>query len=338
MKLRTLAVAATMLVTGGAIGTTTQHLASAGISSGERPVLISITPCRLADTRPAPNTVGPRSSKLGAADTMTVDAQEPGTDCTGRIPPDATALSLNVTALGATEQSFLTIWPGGDRPNAASLNPAPGQPPVPNAVVTSLSIDQEFEIFNERGEVNLVVDANGYYVDHDHDDRYTTRADVDAQVAAVDARVDVVDARVDTSKYVALENPTEVGDGDYRIDLTLVVPADYTPGTDPRVHVHLYPGLSTPCRVEIARNYVWGSTPGDTTASAFGADLLDVTSPTDLEFVFVGNDSLQTQVLEFTVDVGDVLQPLDSLSFGFYELAATTCTNGGVLGATLFYE
>lgn len=173
-----------LLTAGTAIGATTQHFASASVSEGERAVLIPITPCRLADTRPAPNTVGPRSIGLGAADTHTIDAQQSDTACSGLIPEDASALSLNVTALGATEQSFLTIWAGGDRPTTASLNPAPGQPPVPNAVTTELSVDQEFQIYNNAGTVSVVVDVTGFYVDHDHDDRYYTKAESDSRYAA----------------------------------------------------------------------------------------------------------------------------------------------------------
>lgn len=164
---------AAALVAGAAVGVTTQHLASAGVSSGERPVLISIEPCRLADTRPPPNEVGPIGTKIGAAETLVIDTQQAGTACSGAIPGDALALSLNVTALGATSTSFLTIWGDGERPTAASLNPAPSQPPVPNAVVTELSPDQEFRVYNDAGQVNIVVDVNGYYVDHDHDDAYS---------------------------------------------------------------------------------------------------------------------------------------------------------------------
>ena len=183
MKLRNVLLAAAMLVTGTAIGATTQHLASAGVSSGERPVLVPIVPCRLTDTRPAPNTVGPRSAPLAGADTATIEVQDPSTECVGEIPGDATALSLNVTALGATAQSFLTIWSEGDRPLAASLNPAPGEPPVPNAVTTALSSAQSFKVYNNAGSVNVVIDVNGYYVDHDHDDRYYTKNEVDTAIS-----------------------------------------------------------------------------------------------------------------------------------------------------------
>lgn len=137
----------------------------------------------MADTRPAPATVGPRSAPLAAGDTHTIDAQQSGTDCSGVVPNDAAAVALNVTALGATDQTFLTIWPGGPRPEASSLNPAPGAPPTPNAVNVELSVDREFDIYNDRGSVNVVVDITGYYVDHDHDDRYLTAAEVDEAIA-----------------------------------------------------------------------------------------------------------------------------------------------------------
>jgi hypothetical protein len=180
MKLRSLAIGLTLVTAGTVIGVTTQQLASAEISSGDRPVLVPVEPCRIVDTRPGDATVGPRSSPLGAADTLTVDAQEPDTDCTGLIPTDALSLSLNVTAVGATEQTFLTIWADGPRPDASSLNPAPGAPPAPNAVTVDLSAAQAFEIYNDRGDVNIIVDINGYYEHHNHDDLYANRTRTEA--------------------------------------------------------------------------------------------------------------------------------------------------------------
>lgn len=177
MKLRPLAIGLSLLTAGTVIGVTSQQFAAADISSGDRPVLVPMESCRIADTRPAPNTVGPRTSPLGAADTMTVNAQQPGTDCSGKIPAGATALSLNITAIGATSNSFLTVWASGARPNASSLNPAPDARVV-NAVTTQLAVDQTFRIFNNRGSVNVFVDINGYYENHNHDDRYYTEAEV----------------------------------------------------------------------------------------------------------------------------------------------------------------
>ncbi len=178
MRLRNTLIASMMLVAGTIVGATTQHFASADVTSGDRPVLVPIDTCRIADTRPAPNNVGPKSSPLAAADTMKIDAQQAGTDCTGKIPATASALSLNVTALNATSDSFLTIWPDGPRPMASALNPTPGQR-VFNAVTTDLAADQTFQIYNNRGNVDVFVDINGYYDNHNHDDLYYTQAQVE---------------------------------------------------------------------------------------------------------------------------------------------------------------
>ncbi len=181
MKLRSLTIGLSLLATGTVIGLTAQQFASADVSSGDRPVLVPIETCRIADTRPAPDNVGPKASPLASADIMEVDAQQSGTDCTGKIPAGATALSLNVTALGATSNSFLTIWPDGNRPDASALNPAPGQR-VFNAVTTELAPDQTFQIYNNRGNVDVFVDINGYYDNHNHDDRYDTSTEVDTKI------------------------------------------------------------------------------------------------------------------------------------------------------------
>ncbi len=165
--LASLAVVATATVTGVAI----QHSASATVSSGDRPILVQITPCRLADSRPAAP-VGPQVGQIGAGQTVTYDTQAATEDCAGLIPADAVGLSLNATALGATQQSFLTFWPSGARPDASSLNPAPGEPPTPNAVTTPID-DGKFNVFNNAGQTHLLIDINGFYINHDHDDLYS---------------------------------------------------------------------------------------------------------------------------------------------------------------------
>jgi hypothetical protein len=178
-------------------------LVSAAVSSGERLTFVAITPCRLLDTR-AGSVVLTRQTPLGAGETYTQNAHGNNGLCSG-IPTDATALSLNVTAINATVAgTFLTFWPtGAPRPDASSLNPAPGQPPTPNAVITDISAAGQFDIFNFSGSVDLLVDVNGYYVDHNHDDRYYTKPQVDAAVGTKANAADVytkgqVDAAVGT--------------------------------------------------------------------------------------------------------------------------------------------
>jgi hypothetical protein len=113
------------------------------------------------------------------------------------LPADATALSLNVTAVRATLPTFLTIWPtGAAMPTASSLNPFPDAPPAPNAVTVDLSGDGRFNVYNLQGQVHVLADVVGYYAHHTHDDRYYTRAQVDAELAAMRAEIDTLEAKL----------------------------------------------------------------------------------------------------------------------------------------------
>lgn len=144
-------------------------------SNGERAVYVATTPCRLLDTR--------SSAPIGPADTLTITARGAQGACSAaQLPNDASALVLNVTAESATATTFLTFWPDGARPNSSSLNPAPGQPPVPNAVTTLLSPTGTFQLFNNAGTVHVLIDVVGYYADHNHDDRYYTEAEINSQL------------------------------------------------------------------------------------------------------------------------------------------------------------
>jgi len=168
----------------GGIGIT-----QATTSSGEMPVYLPIEPCRLADTRPD-FLVGPRATPLGADEAYTLSGWGTVGECT--LPNGSTALSLNVTAVDATQPTFLTLYPAdATRPNASHLNPAPGQPPTPNAVNVDLDTSGEFKIFNKVGTVHVIIDVVGYYEDHVHNDLYYTKAQIDS---ALDDKTDADDA------------------------------------------------------------------------------------------------------------------------------------------------
>lgn len=149
-----------------------------------------ITPCRLIDTRPA-DRVGPETT-LGADDTRTLMAHGSQGRCT--IPSDAVGLSLNVTAVGASAPTFLTIWPGGPRPLASSLNPSPGAPPTPNAVVTDITPAGTFKIFNLAGSVDVIIDVNGYYLN------WTLR-DLDLRLGELEAQDFLMEHERTTATY-----------------------------------------------------------------------------------------------------------------------------------------
>ncbi len=201
--------------------------------------LVPITPCRLVDTRQ------PGQTPLGASETRTIDAHGTngpiaGSQCT--IPTDAVGLSMNVTALDATViDTFITIWQDGvPRPEASSLNPAPGQPPTPNAVTTPISTAGKFNMFNLTGTVQVLVDVNGYYTKASLTDLATRLAAAEAalatnttkiatntgNIATNTAGVASLDQRepfVETARD-ATAKPT--GTADVVVGVTLTAPAD----------------------------------------------------------------------------------------------------------------
>jgi hypothetical protein len=106
-------------------------------------------------------------------------------NCHSVVPTTAAAVSLNVTAVGASTATYLTVYPAGaELPTTSNLNPGPGLPPIPNAVTTDLSDGGQFNVFNKYGNVNVIIDVVGYFEDHNHDDRYYTEEEVNAAIAA----------------------------------------------------------------------------------------------------------------------------------------------------------
>ncbi len=161
--------------------------------------LVPITPCRLVDTRE------PGGAPLDVGEIRTIEAHGtngpiPDSQCT--IPSDAVGLSMNVTAVRASTQTFWTIWPTGQpRPEASSLNPAPGQPPTPNAVTTSLSSSGEFNGFNNKGTVGMVIDVNGYYTN-------ASLQDLAKRVMALEARDSFAVTNSETTDLILTTTPT----------------------------------------------------------------------------------------------------------------------------------
>jgi hypothetical protein len=79
--------------------------------------------------------------------------------------PDAgvTAVAINVTAVNATANSYVTVWPDdAGQPNASNINfPAGGT--VPNLVIMRVPASGVIDFFNESGDVHLLADVVGYY-------------------------------------------------------------------------------------------------------------------------------------------------------------------------------
>lgn len=164
----------------------TQAWSASAAPGDDDATFVPITACRLVDTRPAPLRVGTFGA-FGIDDTKTIQARGTNGDCT--IPSDAVGVSLNVTAVDASQATFLTIWPDGTKPTASSLNPTPGQPPTPNAVTTLLSSPGAFKVFNRFGTVEVIIDVNGYYTKTSLEELADDNAALQSDVTALQSDV-----------------------------------------------------------------------------------------------------------------------------------------------------
>ncbi len=216
-----------------ALGAGGLNLAAASVPNPS-PVLTTITPCRLFDTRPAPVTVGPRSTPLGAGATFTASVRGTNGNCT--VPANAVGVVMNVTIVNPTGAGFLTVWPSDQpQPLASSLNWLPGQGATPNQVTTALAaVAGSVSFFNSAGTVNVIADIIGYLTDHHHDDRYYTKAQIDAQahIALADQRFSLMWVSAGAPKSAAIREDgsirftsdpgivvTRVGTGHYCIQV-----------------------------------------------------------------------------------------------------------------------
>ncbi|MFZ4668375.1 MAG: hypothetical protein ACOYML_03695 [Microthrixaceae bacterium] len=122
-----------------------------------------ITPCRIMDTRPAPNTVGPRSTPLAGGETHTIQVTRGGLNSRCNIPRGASGVVMNVTVVGPGANGFLTVFPEiNGRPTAANINYSAGQAPVSNLVETGLDGVGQLRFFASGGPVNLIADISGF--------------------------------------------------------------------------------------------------------------------------------------------------------------------------------
>lgn len=186
---------------------------------------VPIAPCRLVDTRSASN-VGHKNTPLFTEQTMTVPTRPTADNptagnCTGSIPNSARGVALNVTAIGATEATFLTLWPANEsRPDSSSLNPVPGSPPTPNSVIVGLSDGGQFKVYNLAGRVDVVIDATGYFVDHSHDDRYYRATQIDEMMRLTPIAGGFVAANGTLGRHVRVVSSTwNATDLQYEIEL-----------------------------------------------------------------------------------------------------------------------
>lgn len=112
-------------------------------------------PIRLLDTR---TDVGGHPGPLGPGEVATLKVSN-----TAGVPADATSVVLNVTAVAPTRRTSVTVHPAGTaRPDASALDANANQT-VANLVVVPIGANREIDFFNQKGQVNLVADLEGYF-------------------------------------------------------------------------------------------------------------------------------------------------------------------------------
>jgi hypothetical protein len=116
-----------------------------------------LSPCRVADTRgPVGPLGGPFLQRNRQRDFPVLDA----TTC--NIPSNATAYSLNMTAIPRNTLSYLTVWPSGqDQPIVSTLN-APTGTIVANAALVPSGVGGDINVY-ATDDTDLVIDIDGYF-------------------------------------------------------------------------------------------------------------------------------------------------------------------------------
>jgi hypothetical protein len=138
--------------------------AQAGYTYVARSSYTPLTPFRILDTR-APSCIQCSGHAFGPGTTRTIQLTgvtglPSGTD---PIPSSATAVVLNVTAVGGTSGSLLAVYPTGTKqPRVSNLNFA-AHTTVPNLVTATIGQGGAVNIYNALGTVNVIADVEGYF-------------------------------------------------------------------------------------------------------------------------------------------------------------------------------
>ncbi len=118
--------------------------------------VVPVAPSRLLDTR---HGQGARKGPVGAG--TEIDLTVVGV---GAVAPAASAVVLNVTATGASDETYVTLYPDGvARPDASSLNVARGAT-IANLVVAKVGANGKVRLYNHAGGVDLIADVTGYFI------------------------------------------------------------------------------------------------------------------------------------------------------------------------------
>jgi hypothetical protein len=116
---------------------------------------VPVSPQRALDTRSG---VGAPQGRVSRGEVPVTLAGRSGVPATG-----CSAVLMNVTAVLASQGTFVTVFPSGrSRPASSNLNVVSGQV-VPNMVLARLGYDGSSVLYNNTGTIDLVADVMGYF-------------------------------------------------------------------------------------------------------------------------------------------------------------------------------
>ncbi|MFI9329515.1 hypothetical protein ACIGZJ_18460 [Kitasatospora sp. NPDC052868] len=148
-------------------------------------MLAAVTALPAAPTAAAATTgqVGPAGTWYSMSNYRVLDTRAGKNVPVGTVGPDSitrlditkvlfgitpTAVVMNVTAVDATDNSFITAFPDGQAlPTVSNLNATPNHRVTSNRATVQVGADGVVNIYNHVGRVHLVVDLQGYYSDRD---------------------------------------------------------------------------------------------------------------------------------------------------------------------------
>jgi len=152
--LSALALQAGASAAGGATTSTPPTAAALPFLPASETVFHPISAVRILDTR---SSLGGHMGKISSGSPFILQV-------TGnQVPAGASAVVFNVTVIGPTAASYLTIWPSDTaRPNASNISFAAGQT-VANFNTVRLTFDGRLTIRPGAGSTHVLVDIAGYY-------------------------------------------------------------------------------------------------------------------------------------------------------------------------------
>ncbi len=128
--------------------------ASRNDPSTEVTAYVPIAPVRVLDTRTG------MGAPVGKISSLTLSF-----DSVAGMPTDARAIVLNVTATEGTDPSYISVQPaGGPDTGVSNVNFVAGQTAA-NQVTVPLGVGNAIVLKNSVGQVHVVADLAGYYVD-----------------------------------------------------------------------------------------------------------------------------------------------------------------------------